>query len=71
MNEAILELAISQGVTPNALKKWKKRQYVPYKHQLPILTAAEKKGISLDATDLDWRKGARKSAPKTKRARAA
>jgi hypothetical protein len=66
MNATILELAIAQGVTANALKKWKKRQYVPYKHQLPILNAAEKKGINLDASDLDWRK-----RPATKKRKAA
>lgn len=67
MNATILELAKAQGITANALKKWKKREYVPFKHRFALLDLAEQKGVKLDRRDLDWRK-----RPATKkRARAA
>lgn len=65
MNSTIIELAKAQGISPNALKKWKKRQYVPFKHQFALLDAAEEKGVALSRSDLDWRK---RPAPKKRRA---
>lgn len=67
MKEIIATLATQLGdpsITVAALQKWRQRKYVPYKHQLPLLDLAERKGVDLDRRDLDWR-------PKAKRARAA
>lgn len=54
MNATILELAVARGVTANALKKWRKRGKVPHKYRLPLIEAAQKKGLPLASRDFDF-----------------
>lgn len=67
MNPAVLDIAAAEGVTANALKKWRKRGKVPGKYHLQLVEAAQKKGLQLSSRDFG---PAAKPAPK-KRARAA
>lgn len=64
MNATILQLAEARGVTANALKKWRKRKYVPSKYHLDLLEEAARAGVDLRRSDLDWRQ---RPAPKKRR----
>lgn len=66
MNSTLLDLAVAHGVTADSLKKWRKRGKVPHKYRLPLLEAAQKKGVPLTSRDFEF-----KVAIPKKRARAA
>lgn len=55
MNSAILDLAVEHGVSPNSLKKWRKRGKVPHKYRLPLLEAAQRKGVALSSRDFEFK----------------
>lgn len=67
MNPTVLDIAAAEGVTANALKKWRKRGKVPGKYHMQLLEAAQKQGLQLSSRDFG---PATASKPK-KRARAA
>jgi hypothetical protein len=54
MNTLLTELAVAQGVTANSLKKWKKRGKVPFRYRLPLVEAAQKKGVALTSRDFEF-----------------
>lgn len=51
MNPTVLDIAAAEGVTANALKKWRKRGKVPGKYHMQLLEAAQKQGLSLSIRD--------------------
>jgi transposase-like protein len=67
MNPTVLEIAAAEGVTANALKKWRKRGKVPGKYHLQLVEAAQKKGLQLSSRDF----GTAATSKPRKRGRAA
>lgn len=67
MNPTVLDIAAAEGVTANALKKWRKRGKVPGKYHLQLVEAAQKKGLQLSSRDF----GVAASPKSKKRPRAA
>lgn len=67
MNPTVLDIAAAEGVTANALKKWRQRGKVPGKYHMQLVEAAQKQGLQLSSRDFGIA-----AAPKPKkRARAA
>lgn len=66
MNPTVLDIAAAEGVTANALKKWRKRGKVPGKYHMQLVEAAQKQGLQLSSRDFGV--GA---PPKSKKRRAA
>ena len=68
MKEIIATLATEldhPDATPEAIRKWRERGYVPAKYHLDLMDIAAREGIQLGRGDLDWR------PTKTKKRRAA
>lgn len=49
----IVETASSMGVKPEALRKWRERGRVPYKHRLKIVDVAKARRFALDQRAFD------------------
>lgn len=54
MNTAIVTLATARGIESEALKKWRQRGRVPFKHRMPLLADAKQKRIALSESDFDF-----------------
>jgi len=54
MKQIIVTLAAARGIGPEALKKWRQRGKVPFKHRFPLMEDAKKKGVRLDVGDLEF-----------------
>ena len=64
MKDAIAELAPAlPRITPEAIKKWRQRGAVPFKHRQPLIELARKRGKRLRHSDFEFEgtAGARKS----------
>ncbi len=55
MKDAIVELAPAlPRVTPEAVKKWRQRGMVPFKHRQPLIELARKRGKRLRHSDFEF-----------------
>ncbi len=55
MKDAIAELAPTlPSVTPEAIKKWRQRGAVPFKHRQPLIEIARKRGKRLRYSDFEF-----------------
>lgn len=54
MNPLIKELGQELGAKPGAIKHWKRRGKVAHSYRLPILRAAQSKGVELSESDFDF-----------------
>lgn len=58
MKPVIKEIALTQGIKADTLKKWKKRGRVPYRLWTTYLREAKERGKRLSERDLEWSKAA-------------
>ncbi len=65
MNPAVLDIAAAQGITVNAIKKWRQRGKVPGKYHLQLIEAGQRQGLQLSGRDFGI---APKTTPKKRRA---
>jgi hypothetical protein len=54
MKPAIEELAVARGIEPGTIRQWRHRGAVPHRERLPILQAAEKRGLKIKPSDFEF-----------------
>jgi hypothetical protein len=60
MDPLILTIARDLGVSAETLRKWRQRRTVPHHWRLPLLRAAARRGVFMDASVFDRFAGPKK-----------